>query len=125
MIVTDTCVWVEVLAATALGQVFEPRLAKPSELIIPTLVLLELRKWALRELDEDQADAIIAATRDSEIVPLTESIALLAADLSRRYKLFTADAVIYATAVQEQAPLLTADAHFKDLPGVEYVVKVA
>ena len=125
MIVTDTSVWVEVLAGTPLGAKFKPRLSKPAQLIVPTMVQLELRKWALRELREDQADEIITATHGATIVPLTESLALLAADLSREHKLFIADAVIYATAVQHDAVLLTSDKHFANLPGVEYVPKAA
>lgn len=125
MIVADTCVWVEVLAGTPLGAKFKPRLAKPAQLIVPTMVQLELRKWALRELREDQADEIITATHGATIVALTESLALLAANLSREHKLFTADAVIYATALQHAAILLTSDKHFAHLPGVEYVQKVA
>ena len=123
MIVADTCVWVEVLAGTPLGAIMKPRLSKLAQLIVPTMVQLELRKWALRELREDQADEIITATHGATIVPLTDSLALLAADLSREHKLFTADAVVYATALQHGATLLTSDKHFASLPGVEYVAK--
>jgi len=45
-------------------------------------------------------------------------VALLAADLHRQYKLATADAVVYATAREFNAELLTCDTHFKNLPGV-------
>ncbi|MEO8204137.1 MAG: type II toxin-antitoxin system VapC family toxin [Betaproteobacteria bacterium] len=123
MIVADTCVWVEVLAGTSLGTIMKPRLSKLAQLIVPTMVQLELRKWALRELREDQADEIITAMQGAMIVPLTESLALLAADLSREHKLSTADAVVYATALQHGAILLTSDKHFANLPGVEYVTK--
>ena len=51
-------------------------------------------------------------------------IALLAADLHRQYKLATADAIVYATAQEHDADLLTCDAHFEKLPGVVYFKKV-
>lgn len=51
-------------------------------------------------------------------------IALLAADLHRQYKLATADAIVYATAQEHGADLLTCDAHFEKLPGVVYFKKV-
>ena len=41
----------------------------------------------------------------------------------RQHKLATADAIVYATAVQQGAELLTCDAHFKGLPGVVWVQK--
>lgn len=50
-------------------------------------------------------------------------IALLAAELHRQHKLATADAIVYATAQQQDANLLTCDAHFEKLPGVTYFAK--
>lgn len=55
------------------------------------------------------------------MVPLTESIALLAADLSLREGLAMADAIVYATAKDQGAEVVTGDADLKDLPGVVYV----
>jgi len=57
------------------------------------------------------------------VAPLDTRIALLAADLHRQYKLATADAVVYATAREFGADLLTCDAHFGKLPGVVIVKK--
>jgi len=42
----------------------------------------------------------------------------LAAELSARCKLATADAIITATAQANRAELLTCDRHFEGLPGV-------
>ena len=50
-------------------------------------------------------------------MPLDTTIALLAADLHRQYKLATADAIVYAKAQKHGAELLTCDEHFKGLPG--------
>jgi predicted nucleic acid-binding protein len=86
-------------------------------------VQLELAKWLTREVGEDQADQMIAFTQKCVVVPLDTRIALLAADLHHQYKLATADAVVYATAREYGAELLTCDAHFKDLPGVLVVTK--
>ncbi|MFD2273132.1 PIN domain-containing protein [Undibacterium arcticum] len=44
--------------------------------------------------------------------PLDTRIALSAADLSTRYKLAMADAVVYASALAAGGELLTSDAHF-------------
>ena len=48
-------------------------------------------------------------------------IALLAADVSLQYGLAMADAVIYATARDQGAQVLTSDADLKVLPGVVYL----
>jgi len=123
MIVADTCVWIEWLVGTPQGRQFAAVMRDTTHLLVPTLVQLELRKWALRELTEDEVEQVIAGTRLGHVLPLTESIALHAADLSRQHHLATADAVIYATALAHDAGLLTIDQHFARLPGVKYIAK--
>ena len=92
---------------------------------MPTIVQLELAKWLAREVSEDQADQVIAFTQKCVVAPLDTRIALTAADLHRHYRLATADAAVYATALEHGADLLTCDAHFEKLPGVVFVRKTA
>jgi predicted nucleic acid-binding protein len=119
----DTCVWIELLADTPTGRHYRGLFSAPELILVPTLVLFELRRWSLRELDEAESDRVMAATRNSHIVQLGESTALAAAALTRQHKLTALDA--YATALQHQAVLVTCDAQFESLPGVEYRAKVA
>ncbi|MCP5230196.1 type II toxin-antitoxin system VapC family toxin [Accumulibacter sp.] len=116
--VVDTSAWIEWLVGGALGRTLEAELPDKPQCIVPTIVQLELRKWLSRELAEDQADQVIAYTQKCRVLPLDTAIALLAADLHRQYKLATADAIVYATARQQDAELLTCDAHFDGLPDV-------
>ena len=58
------------------------------------------------------------------IAPLDTKIALSAAELCTRHKLATADAIVYATALEHKADLLTCDAHFDGLAGVTFVKKI-
>jgi predicted nucleic acid-binding protein len=83
----------------------------------------ELYKWLCRETDTNTALAAIAATQQAKVVPLDTSLALLAADIAREHKLAMADAIIYATARQYQATLVTSDAHFESLPQVLFYPK--
>ncbi len=55
------------------------------------------------------------------MIHLTESIAYLAADLTLRHSLALAGAIVYATAKDQEAEVVTGDADLKDLPGVVYV----
>ena len=91
---------------------------------MPTLVQLELTKWLVREVGEDQADQVIAYTQKCIVAPLDTATALLAAELHRQHKLATADAIVLATAQRHGAELLTCDSHFKGLPGVVLFAKV-
>ncbi|MBK9020009.1 MAG: type II toxin-antitoxin system VapC family toxin [Sulfuritalea sp.] len=123
MRVVDTSVWIEWLIDSPLGKKLAREIPDRSECIVPTIVQLELAKWLTREAGEEQADQMIAFTQKCVVAPLDTRIALLAADLHAQYKLATADAVVYATAREFGADLLTCDAHFEKLPNVIVVRK--
>jgi len=121
--VVDTSAWIEWLTGSALSRKLGKQFPDKSNCIVPTIVQLELSKWLVREVGEEQADQVIAYTQKCTVVPLDTSIALLAADLHREHKLATADAIVYATARHHQADLLTCDAHFEGLPDVVFFPK--
>jgi predicted nucleic acid-binding protein len=121
--VVDTSVWIEWLIGSTLGKQLGKQFPDKPQCIVPTIVQLELSKWLVRELGEEQADQVIAYTQKCVVVPLDTTIALLAADLCREHKLATADAIVYATARHQGAELLTCDAHFKGLPDVTLFAK--
>lgn len=123
--VVDTSAWIEWLVGSAVGKKLAKEFPEMSLCIVPTIVQLELSKWLWRELGEAQADQVIAYTMKCRVEPLDTATALLAADLHRQHKLATADAIVYATAVQHGAELLTCDAHFKSLPEVVLFPKAA
>jgi predicted nucleic acid-binding protein len=87
------------------------------------MVQLELDKWLTREVGETEADQVIAYTQNCLVTVLDTKIALHAAELHRQYKLATADAIVYATALTHNADLLTCDAHFEGLPHVTLIKK--
>lgn len=119
----DTCGWIEWLTDGRLADAFAPYLADPAELIVPATLQFELYKWAKREKSEVEALDVIALTEQGRILPLTTRLALYAADLALQHQLSFADAIIYASARMVDAPLVTADDHFKDLPEVIYFSK--
>ncbi len=123
--VIDTSAWIEWLTGSALGKKLGKQLPDKAHCIVPTIVQLELSKWLVRELGEEQADQVIAYTQKCVVAPLDTTIALLAADLHREHKLATADAIVYATARHHRAELLTCDAHFQGLPDVALFAKTA
>ncbi|MBL8450950.1 MAG: type II toxin-antitoxin system VapC family toxin [Dechloromonas sp.] len=123
MRVVDTSVWIEWLIGSPLGKRLAPEIPDKAQCLVPTIVQLELAKWLTREAGEEKADQMIAYTQKCIVVPLDTTLALKAADLHRQFKLATADAIVYATALEHSADLLTCDAHFEALPGVAYVQK--
>jgi predicted nucleic acid-binding protein len=123
MLCVDTSAWIEWLVDTPLAAELASVMPPREECIVPTLVQLELSKWLHRNRGEAEADEFIAYTQKCLVIPLDTTIALQAADLCRQFRLATADAIIYATALSQDARFLTCDAHFEDLPGVVFYRK--
>jgi len=125
MFLVDTCGWIEWMVDSPLAKNYGRYLNASDSLIVPTLVQHELYKWLYREIDPPTALSAIAATQTALVVPLDTSLALLSADTAREFKLAMADAIIYASARQHRATLVTSDAHFADLPNVKYFPKTS
>ncbi len=123
MILIDTCGWIEWLTDDVLSDKYQSYFKQLNTMIVPTSVQFELYKWVARKESIQFALEAIALTEQAEVIPLSTSIALLAADFSTKYKLSFADAIIYATAQSHKATLITSDDHFKDLPKVIYFKK--
>lgn len=120
----DTSIWIEWLTGSTLASRFKTEFSALGDVVIPCIVQYELYRWTLRERSEMEADQLIALTTSGLVVPLDTGIATLAAELSLRHKLHATDALVYATSIASNAPLVTCDAHFRELPHVEYHEKV-
>ena len=123
MKLVDTCIWIEVTSDPATGQDYRRMLNEPHKLMASTRVVYELRKWLARHMESEAADELMALVLTVHVVEPTSTIALQAAELSRVHKLQAMDALIYATALEHGAQLVACDAHFKDLPQVDYTPK--
>ncbi len=123
MRVVDTSIWIEWLINSPLNQAIAESFPESTDCIVPTIVQLELCKWLTREVGEAEADQVIAYTQNCVVATLDTKIALQAAELHRQYKLATADAIVYATALAYDADLITCDAHFEGLPNVVFIRK--
>jgi toxin FitB len=121
--VVDTSAWIEWLVDGPLRNQLVALMLPRERCVVPTMVQLELSKWLVRERGEDDADVVMAYTQKCQVWPLDTATALRAAELHREYKLVTADAIVYASALLSGAQLLTCDAHFKGLPQVRWVQK--
>ncbi|MCP4408447.1 MAG: type II toxin-antitoxin system VapC family toxin [Gammaproteobacteria bacterium] len=119
----DTCGGIEWLTNGVLSDDYAPYFDAVDSMITPTSVQFELYKWVSRNSSTEAALKTVALTEQSRVIPLTTSIALLAADLSMEHQLSFADAIIYASARFHQATLITSDNHFQGLSDVVYFKK--
>jgi predicted nucleic acid-binding protein len=120
-VVLDSSGWIEFFTGGPLADRYAAYLAPRYQLITPTVVLYEVYKKIKRERGEEMALLFVGRLHATQVVQLTESIAYLAADLSLRHGLAMADAIVYATAKDQEAEVVTGDADLKDLSGVVYV----
>ena len=123
MRVVDTSAWLEWLSDSALGRKVGLELPSTDGWIVPTIVQYELARCLTREVSEDAADDTIAFSTECVVTSLSTRLAVQAAEIAKDHALPMADAIIYATAVDMGADLLTCDAHFAKLPRVVYVAK--
>lgn len=124
MKVVDSSIWLELLTNGPLVEIARSALVRPDEVLIPTMVMLEVYKWMYRERGEDLADVVVARMMLSRVDPLDARIAVRAGMLCKEHGLATADATILAHAQVAEVPLLTCDHHFEGLDGVEYQPKL-
>ena len=125
MLIVDSSGWIEYFTDGPLASSYEKHLKDLSRLATPTIVLYEVYKIIKREGSEENALAAISLMNRTTVIPLTESIALLAADISLQHGLPMADAIVYATAVEMQHSLISSDGHFKNLANVIFIEKQA
>ena len=120
-VVLDSSGWIEFFTGGPLAERYAAYLTSRYQIITPTVVLYEVYKKIKRERGEETALLFAGRLNSTHVVHLTESIAYLAADVSLRHGLAMADAIVYATAKDQEAEVITGDADLKDLPGVVYV----
>jgi len=117
----DSSGWIDFFVEGPKGSEYAKHLKDLAQIITPTIVLYEVYKKIKRDRTEEEALLAVSFMNKTQIIPLEESIALLAVDLSLKFSLPMADAIVYATAVQKDAKVITSDADFKDLDKVVFI----
>ena len=123
MNLVDSSGWLEYFTDGPNAGFFAQAIENPDELVVPPINLYEVFKRILQQRSESEALQAIASMQQGEVVDLTASLALSAANISHAFKIPMADSIVLATARAYQAVLWTQDEHFKDLEGVRYIGK--
>jgi len=111
--ILDSSAWIECLDDGPNTVHFRPILLKLSDLLVPTIILTEVRKVILKQRTRQQADVVTQAMCSGIIIPIGEEIAIAAADLFIKHKLPLADSLIYAVTLAHNATLWTQDDDFQ------------
>ena len=125
MTVIDTSGWLEYLTDGPLAEQYDKYLAKPETIITPSITLSEVYRKVKKAKGAEVALAVVAQIEKTTVIALDEEIALMAGDVALAHSLALAQAIAYATALREEAQLLTADPHLKDLEQVTFLEQKA
>ncbi|MFQ6136491.1 MAG: type II toxin-antitoxin system VapC family toxin [Candidatus Hydrothermarchaeales archaeon] len=123
-VLIDSFGWIEYFGEGALVEKYARYIEKANreEYCTPSIVLYEVYKKIKREISEEKAlEAYAYIVAYTSIVPLTEDLAVEAAEISLGRGLSMADAMIKATAQKYNAKIITGDEHFKGLKDVELI----
>ncbi|NYZ77839.1 type II toxin-antitoxin system VapC family toxin [Candidatus Micrarchaeota archaeon] len=116
----DSYAWIEYFSGSKKGEKVKEIIDGSGAILTPSVCLLEIKAKYLRE-GKEHAGRIEFICFRSKIVELNKEIALRAADEKNDKKLHAADAIVYATAMQNNSILLTGDQHLKNLEGVDFL----
>ncbi len=120
MNVVDSSAWLEFFNGGPNAKHFEPAILATEELVVPTMVLLEVYKHIRRHRGRDEALSAVAGMKQGQVQDLDERLALFAAELGVEVGLPLADSVILATARLNDAVLWTQDSDFEGMDGVRF-----
>ncbi len=121
-LIVDSSGWIDFFANGPRAAEYAKYLrGNPARIVTPTILLYEVYKKVKRERTEEDALVAVSLMNRTRVVPLSESIALLAAEVSLKHALPMADAIVYATAMEQNCKVVTGDAHFKGLDLAVYI----
>jgi predicted nucleic acid-binding protein len=123
MNLVDSSCWLEYFAGSSVGDAVAPAIEDIDSLLVPTIVLYEVFKKLITELDEDRALFAVAHMKQGHVINLDSDLAIYSASVGKEYKLALADSIIYATSKKYDAILWTQDKHFQGLSSVKYFSK--
>ncbi len=121
MILIDSYGWIEYFVHGKFADRYGKYIEIKEELILPAIIIYEVYKKLKSQIGEELALEAYTEMLNARVIPLTEDIALKAADISLVSGLAMADAIIYATAMSNNAKLVTSDSHLKNLAGVTFI----
>ena len=123
MNVVDSSGWIEYFNGGPNAKFFQSAILDTDELVVPTMVLLEVYKHVRRHQGREEALQAIAGMTQGRVHDLDETLALVAGEIGVEQGLPLADSVILATARIHEATLWTQDSDFEGLELVKFRAK--
>ena len=125
MNVVDSSGWIEFFLNSRTAYFFAPAIEDPQALIVPSIALLEVHRFLSRKARPTDLELCLNTMRRGRVIDMDDSRAIAASEAGQRHRLATADAIMYAAAIEFGASLWTQEIDYKDLPQVRYIDKTA
>ncbi len=121
-VLIDSWAWVEYWKGGAHAKAAAVHIEGGEEAVASTINLAEVYFWILKYYDEDTA-IMKASTMEKRclLIPVEKRIAVEAARARRQHGLALADSLVYATAKEVGAKLVTGDPDLRDLEGTIFL----
>lgn len=123
MIIVDSCGWLEWFTDGKLADQYKKYLADQDTLLMPAIILYEVYKILKREVGEEKALLAAGYMKNSTVIPLDDTLALVAADVALQEKLAMADAIIVAVSRVHRCRIISSDVDLKTQANVVYIPK--
>lgn len=120
MNLVDSCGWLAYYADSRNALFFAPAIEDTTELLVPTVCILEVYKRMHQQRGREFARRALAGMRVGQVADLDAATAVAAAHIGLTTGLPLADSIILATARAHDAVVWTQDAHFEGIEGVRY-----
>ncbi|MBS3149446.1 type II toxin-antitoxin system VapC family toxin [Candidatus Woesearchaeota archaeon] len=121
-VLVDSWAWIEYFKGSNLGIKAKNVIESGEQLLISTINISEIYHFLLN--NKMDAEKLIKFVLDSSfVIQLDTQIAIKAANIKFTKKLGMADAIVLATAEENNAMILTGDDDFKNIKNVIYIGK--
>lgn len=120
VVILDTSCWIEFFLGSERASSYAHHIGT-STVIVPSLCLFEVVRTLLKNFDNEDVLQALSIMQQQTVIPLSETVAINAAQLAVNLNLSTADAVVYATAQLHHAMLITHDTDLVGFDGVSVV----
>lgn len=121
--VVDSSAWLSYLAGEPGSAHFEDAIEDTTNLVVPSVCVLEVFKVIARQRGDGDALQAAALMQQGRVIDLDANLALIAAKAGIDHKLPLADSIVYATGLSVDGTVWTQDDDFEDLPNVKFFRK--
>lgn len=122
-VLVDSWAWIEYFKGTTAGGEAAKIIESGQQLLVSAVNLSEIYCFLLRTMPAESERLVSFVTASCFVIPVEAQIALNAAKIKVSRKIGLADAIIMATAEENNATILTGDDDFKGVKNVIYIGK--